>query len=123
MSDPNPTPAPTIGQRINDTIHGVTDWAKQQEANLAHALASAGFSKPVADLVTTAEDVLGRALPEALKAGEKSLADQLTPEHLQALTTLIGEINAAMVKQFLSRIAAEAATVAVTTAAAVTATV
>ena len=123
MSDPapTPTPTPTAADKIHGALDGVGNWIHDQEATLAHAVASLGLSKPVADLVSTAERTFS-TLPAVLAAGEKSVLDQVTPEHLQALenalVTLVGQLGAAGVKELLSRIPVALATTATVAATA-----
>jgi hypothetical protein len=96
-------PNPGLDRPANP-IHHALDWAHQQAAGLLAALSSIRLSKPAAEIAGVAETVLEAALPSALAAGEASLANLLTPEHLEAMATLVGEINAEIVRQFLARI-------------------
>jgi hypothetical protein len=109
MSDPNPTPNDPFHHAI-DTAHQVLDnaahWLTDERDRIAHAVASIGLSKPVAEVATVAEAVLSATLPAALTAGETAVADFLTPANLSALASIIGEINATLVKQFFTRIPA-----------------
>lgn len=104
MSDPTPTPTPPVPA---GPLHSALDWAKQQAAGLVHVLSSIRLSTAAAEVAPIVEAAFEVALPPALAAGERAVADVLTPEHVALLVKLLGEINAAVVHQFLARVPAD----------------
>lgn len=93
-----PDPAPT------NPLHQAVDWTRQQAAGLLNALASLKLSKPAAEVVSVLEPVLEKVLPPALAAGEQAVAELLSANQWTALASLVGDVNAAIVQQYLARV-------------------